>query len=141
MGDLFVVELALDLGAATPGEVVDGLSWHLGTGPRGHEVATATPVDRLDEACPLLADRGPAARTGGLLVGELIPAEQGWSLTVRQEVHAESLPDLDPLLEQLARHSRTGGVIGQIRFYEDHVPELLISEAGTLVRMGLEPSG
>ncbi|MFF4163371.1 hypothetical protein [Streptomyces sp. NPDC001741] len=141
MGDLFVVDLALDLGAATPGEFVDGLRWHLGTDAGGHEDAKGAPAGRPADACPLLADRGPAARTGGLLVGELSRGEKGWSLTVRQEVHAESLPDLEPLLEQLARHSRTEGVIGQIRFYEDHVPELLISEAGALVRMGLEPSG
>lgn len=57
----------------------------------------------------------------------------------RQEVHAECLSDLDPLLEQLARYSSTEGVIGQIRFCENHVPELLISESGRLVRMALKP--
>ncbi|MFJ4837567.1 hypothetical protein [Streptomyces sp. NPDC088746] len=128
MGDMYAVELSLNLRATVPSAVVDELEWHLGTELTG-------PGDVF----PLLAERGPAWRIGGLLVGELHRTDSGWALTARQEVHAECLPDLEPLLEQLARHSSTEGVIGQIRFYEDHVPELLISEAGTLVRMSLKP--
>lgn len=73
-------------------------------------------------------------------MGEIARTGDGWSLTARQEIHAQLLPDLDPLLERLALHSGTEGVIGQIRFYEDHVPDLLINEGGTLVRMALRPA-
>ncbi|MFJ8859667.1 hypothetical protein ACIRD8_14660 [Streptomyces sp. NPDC102451] len=146
MGDMYAVELSLNLRATVPSAVVDELVWHLGTpagtGAGRAEGAADTPAGELtgpDDAFPLLAERGPAARIGGLLVGELHRTDGGWALTARQEVHAECLPDLGPLLEQLARHSGTEGVIGQIRFYEDHVPELLISESGTLVRMSLKP--
>ncbi|MFI2782990.1 hypothetical protein [Streptomyces sp. ALB3] len=146
MGDLYAVDLALHLRATVPGTVVDELRRHLGiaadTGTGWTDGAAETPEDEPagpQDAFPLLAGRGPAARIGGVLVGELCRADGGWALTVRQEVHAECLPELDPLLERLARHSGTEGVIGQIRFYEDHVPDLLISESGTLVRMSLRP--
>lgn len=146
MGDIYAVDLALNLRATVPDALVDELRWHLGTAPGaggGPSGATAggpaEEVALVDDVFPLLAERGPAARIGGLLTGELHRTGAAWILTTRQEVHAESLPDLDPLLEQLARHSGTEGVIGQIRFYEDHVPELLISESGTLVRMSLRP--
>ncbi|MFJ8920205.1 hypothetical protein ACIREK_12120 [Streptomyces sp. NPDC102415] len=141
MGDMYAVDLALNLRATVPSAVVDELRWHLGTAAGQAEGAPGAPADELtdpDGAFPLLAERGPAWRIGGLLVGELHRTACGWALTARQEVHAECLSDLDPILEQLARHSSTEGVIGQIRFYEDHVPELLISESGTLVRMALK---
>ncbi|MEU9057372.1 hypothetical protein AB0D13_00385 [Streptomyces sp. NPDC048430] len=148
MGDMYAVELSLDLRATVPSAVVDELEWHLGTATgtgAGRAEGTAdAPAEELtgpDDVFPLLAERGPAARIGGLLVGELHRTDCGWALTARQEVHAECLSDLGPVLEQLARHSSTEGVIGQIRFYEDHVPELLINESGTLVRMSLKADG
>ncbi|MFB8024211.1 MULTISPECIES: hypothetical protein [unclassified Streptomyces] len=137
MGDLYAVDLALNLCATVPSALVDELRWHLGSAPGGHADELTGP----DDVFPLLAERGPAARIGGLLTGELHRTGTGWALTARQEVHAESLPGLDPLLEQLARHSATEGVIGQIRFHEEHVPELLISESGCLVRLSLRPDG
>ncbi|MFC9943141.1 hypothetical protein [Streptomyces pratensis] len=148
MGDMYAVDLALNLGATVPSAVVAELGRHLGaavaTGAGESQEAADGPAEEPaapEDLFPLLAERGPAARIGGLLVAELHRTDSGWALTVRQEVHAECLPDLDPLLEQLARHSSTEGVIGQIRFYEDHVPELLISESGRLVRMSLKPDG
>lgn len=146
MGDMYAVELSLNLRATAPSTVVDELKWHLGTaactgaGPAEATVdASPAELTGRDEAFPLLAERGPASRIGGLLVGELHRTDSGWALTARQEVHAECLPDLAPLLEQLAQNSSTEGVIGQIRFYEDHMPELLICDAGALVRMSLTP--
>ncbi|MER5895466.1 hypothetical protein [Streptomyces sp. NPDC001876] len=133
MGDMYAVDLALDLRASVPGAVMDELRRHLGTHPDARE-------GEPDDWVPLLAERGPAMRIGGLLVGEVARTGDGWALTARQEVHAELLPDLDALLERLARHCGTEGVIGQIRFYEDHVPELLINESGTLVRTALTPA-
>lgn len=130
---MYAVDLALDLRASVPGAVMDELRRHLGILPDGQD-------DEPDGPVPLLAERGPAMRVGGLLVGEVARTGDGWALTARQEVHAELLPDLDALLERLARHCGTEGVIGQIRFYEDHVPELLINEAGTLRRVALTPA-
>ncbi|MGW0779916.1 hypothetical protein [Streptomyces sp. NPDC002913] len=138
MGDMYAVDLALNLRATVPGALVGELRWHLGSAPEaGGGPSGAPAVVAAEDVFPLLAERGPAARIGGLLTGELHRTGAGWALTARQEVHAECLPDLGPLLEQLARHSGTEGVIGQIRFYEDHVPELLISESGRLVRLSL----
>ncbi|GEC07205.1 hypothetical protein SSP24_48600 [Streptomyces spinoverrucosus] len=130
MADMFAVDLALDLSPALPGAVLDTLRWHLGLG--GTE-----PVDASPDPFPLLADRGPAAKIGGVLTGELHQAAEHWSLTARQEIHAELLSDLEPLLEMLAAHARWDGVIGQVRFYEEDVPELLVGREGRLVRVGL----
>jgi hypothetical protein len=55
------------------------------------------------------------------------------------EVHAELLPELESLAERLAFNARTEGVIGQVRYYEDEVPDLLINRSGTLARMTLRP--
>lgn len=138
---MYAVDLALDLRASVPGTVMDDLRRHLGTHPDGQDCEPDDePYDEPDGPVPLLAERGPAMRIGGLLVGEIARTGDGWALTARQEVHAELLPDLDALLERLARHCRTEGVIGQIRFYEDHVPELLINDSGTLVRTALTPA-
>lgn len=99
------------------------------------------PVGETGDVFPLLAARGPAARIGGVLVGEFARTDSGWSLTARQEVHAEFLPELDSLAERLAWNSSTEGVIGHIRFYEDDVPDLLINRSGRLVKTSLAPAG
>ncbi|MEV7995096.1 hypothetical protein AB0O67_25275 [Streptomyces sp. NPDC086077] len=130
MADMFAVELALDLSPTVPGAVLHTLRWHLGLGE-------TEPVDATPDLFPLLADRGPATKIGGVLTGELLNGSDHWSLTARQEIHAELLPDLDPLLEMLAAHARWDGVIGQVRFYEEDVPELLVSRTGRMVRVGL----
>ncbi|MBT2458907.1 hypothetical protein [Streptomyces sp. ISL-86] len=149
MGDMYAVDLALDLRPSVLGAVLDDLRWHLGLtgggaggdGDGDFEDEADGPEGAMGDAYPLLAERGPAWRIGGVLVGELSPTAGGWSLTVRQEVHAELLPELETLVERLARHSPTEGVIGQIRFYEEYVPELLLNRAGTLVRMALASCG
>lgn len=64
---------------------------------------------------PLLVERGPAVRIGGVLTGELVQGDEHWSLTARQEIHAELLPELDRLAEVLAFNAKTEGVIGQVR--------------------------
>ncbi|MFF2331841.1 MULTISPECIES: hypothetical protein [unclassified Streptomyces] len=131
MSDVYAVDLALDIRASVPGSVLAELRWHLGI--EGGEAAP-------DGMYPLLAARGPAVRIGGLLVGELARTDDGWSLTARQEVHEEVIAELDSLAERLVRHSGTEGVVGQIRFYEEYVPELLINRAGELVKMSLVPT-
>ncbi|GAA3297010.1 hypothetical protein GCM10020295_28380 [Streptomyces cinereospinus] len=85
----------------------------------------------------LLAGRGPAVRIGGVLTAELLQGHGQWSLTARQEIHAEFLPELDALVEMLAFNAKTEGVIGQVRFHEDDIPELFVNRAGTLVRVHL----
>ncbi|GAB2946204.1 hypothetical protein GCM10027075_53540 [Streptomyces heilongjiangensis] len=113
-----------------PDAVLSELRRHL-----GHEGGDGL-ADESDDH-PVWAARGPARRIGGVLVGELIRTDQGWALTVRQEVHAESMAQIDALIEVLAFHSATEGVIGQIRFYEDEIPDLLLSRSGELVRVSL----
>ncbi|MFD7631423.1 hypothetical protein ACFV7Q_36360 [Streptomyces sp. NPDC059851] len=132
MADLYVLDLALDLRESVPGTVLADLRWHLGEEVREED-------DEFGPH-PLLAQRGPAYRIGGVLVGELARTETGWSLTVRQEIHAELMPDVDALAQLLAAHSDTVGLIGQLRWYEDEVPELLINDSGTLTRLPLTPT-
>jgi hypothetical protein len=135
MADLFAVDLALDLSPTTPASVIEQLRRHLDAGS----------AEEPDDDCevwapgftPLLAERGPAWRIGGVLTGELVRGEDRWSLTARQEIHAELRPELDELAEMLAHHARTPGVIGQVRWYEDHFPELLVSQDGKLVKIPL----
>jgi hypothetical protein len=132
---VFAVDLALDLSPTVPSAVLADLRRHLGVVDRGEEMA-----DDMYDLVPLLAARGPAVRIGGVLTGELVQGTDRWSLTTRQEVHAELLPELDSLAERLAFNARTDGVIGQIRFYEDDVPDLLVNRSGTLLKMTLRPS-
>ncbi|NXY93861.1 hypothetical protein HYE82_05520 [Streptomyces sp. BR123] len=131
MADLYALDLALDLRESVPDPVLAVLRRHLGEGE-------PTSDDGFD-MYPLLAERGPAYRIGGVCVAELARTETGWSLTARQEVHAELMPDVDALVELLAAHSDTVGVIGQLRWYEDYVLELLINESGTVTRLSLTP--
>jgi hypothetical protein len=137
---MFAVDLALDLSPAVPEAVLAHLRRHL------EDDSTDDAMDEADrpDFVPLPAGRGPATRIGGLLTGELLQGPDHWSLTARQEIHAELLPDLTALAEVLAFHARAEGVIGQVRFYEDDVPELLVNTSGTLVSMPLraaEPNG
>ncbi|MFY4723435.1 hypothetical protein [Streptomyces sp. LaBMicrA B280] len=134
MSDVFAMDLALDLSSSVPNALLDDLRWHLGLRDDENDA-----VDEMAVPEPLLAARGPAARIGGLLTGELVRAGSRWSLTARQEVHAELLPELESLIECLAFHATTDGVIGQIRFYEDDIPEMLLNRSGELVRMNLRP--
>ncbi|MFD9604064.1 hypothetical protein [Streptomyces sp. NPDC059970] len=140
MSDVYAVDLALDLPASVPSAVLADLRWHLGIEDAADDPADDM-TDETGDMFPLLAARGPAARIGGVLVGELARTADGWSLTARQEVHAESLPELDSLAVRLARNSGTEGVIGQIRFHEEDVPDLLVSRAGELVKMAPAPTG
>lgn len=129
MSDVFAVDLALDFSPALPAAVLDDLRWHLGL------LAGDAADDEVTDLERLLAARGPAARIGGVLTGELVLAGDHWSLTARQEVHAELLPELESLAERLAFHATTEGVIGQVRFYEDEAPEMLVNRSGELVRV------
>lgn len=133
MSDVYAVDFCLDLRATVPIPVLTDLQWHLGVRADGAEYGESGATGSY----PLLAGRGPAVRIGGVLVGELIRTPDGWSLTARQEVHAESLPDLDSLAERLAWHSRTEGAIGHLRFYEDDIPVLLVNRSGLLVKVPL----
>lgn len=110
MSDVFAVDLTLDLAPSVPGAVLDDLRWHLGVtdGPNSTDGAGGSDdLEGLDSSdgempdmVPLLCARGPTARIGGVLTGELIHTAAGhWSLTTRQQIHAELLPDLDSLVE------------------------------------------
>ncbi|MEU0454709.1 hypothetical protein ABZ322_17155 [Streptomyces sp. NPDC006129] len=133
MSDVFAVDLALDLSPNLPDAVLAHLRRHLEADSADDD------SDEVDwpDFVPLLADRGPAAHTGGLLTGDLHRGPHHWSLTARQEIHAELLPELVALAEMLAFNARTDGVIGQVRFYEDEIPELLVNRSGTLVKVPL----
>jgi hypothetical protein len=137
MSDMFAVDLALDLSHTVPSAVLDTLRWHLGFNATNPGADAAEKDVEMPDAVPLLSDRGPAARIGGVLTGELLDGAGHWSLTARQEIHAELLPELDSLVAMLAYNAKTEGVIGQVRFYEEDVPELLINRSGALVRMQL----
>ncbi|MFE9723667.1 hypothetical protein ACFYQ5_08740 [Streptomyces sp. NPDC005794] len=138
MSDVYAVDLALNLQASVSSAVLADLRWHLGI-----EAGENDERGRADtgDMTPLLAARGPAARIGGVLVGVCTRTDGGWSLTARQEVHAEFLAELDSLVERLAWNSSTEGVIGQIRFHEEDVPDLLVSRSGELVRVRLAHEG
>ncbi|MFF0289244.1 hypothetical protein [Streptomyces sp. NPDC005262] len=140
MSDVYAVDFALDLQSSVPSSVLADLRWHLGIEAAG-ESRAEDPVGELGDVFPLLAARGPARRIGGVLVGELTRTAGGWSLTARQEVHAELVPELDLLAERLAWNSSTEGVIGQIRFYEEEIPDLFINRSGALVKASLALAG
>ncbi|MEV7521922.1 hypothetical protein [Streptomyces sp. NPDC091371] len=121
MADLYALDLAFDLVEATPDAVLTELRRRLAPGG-------------------LLGSRGPAARIGGMLVGEFAPAARpGWALTVRQEIHEEQLPALEDLLLLLAPHIRPPGPVGRIRFHGHESPDLLVLREGRVVQVALDP--
>ncbi|WP_037682001.1 hypothetical protein [Streptomyces albus] len=129
MSDVYELQLHLNLTASTPADTLSRLRRHLGAEPWPDEVA--------DDG-PLLASRGPAARIGGVLVGELAESPHGWSLTARQEIHPDQFQDLHFLLKRLAAHTGVPGSIGQLRFLEDHVPDLIVpTDDGEVARLPL----
>ncbi|TXS54944.1 hypothetical protein [Streptomyces sp. t39] len=141
MGDLFAVDVSLDLPREVPATVLTALRHHLAPAPEDDEDAAVHAGDDEDAAgCagdpgPFFGGRGPAYRIGGVVGGELLPAPRGWALTVRQEIHAELLDEVVAFVGDLVAHTTTPGVVGQVRFYEDEIPELLVNRAGTLLRI------
>lgn len=135
MADTFEVQLALDLPHTLPPPDVALLRWHLGDESEGRPDGART------YEYPLCAERGPARHIGGLQVADLRPTADGWSLTTRQELHPDCLTDLRALLTWLAPRTTTTGPIGHLRFYEDHVPTLLIADAGTVTCLFLKAEG
>ncbi|MFE9571053.1 hypothetical protein ACFYMW_21445 [Streptomyces sp. NPDC006692] len=133
MSNIYALDLALDLSAATPEEVLALVRWHLGQGLE-QAVDGAFSDGSESDAFPLWSGRGPAHRIGGVLLGELARGASGWSLTVRQEIHAEELPDLRGLLGRLTRHGASDGLIGQIRFHETDLPDVLFNRSGNLTQ-------
>ncbi|MFD7013529.1 hypothetical protein [Streptomyces sp. NPDC059928] len=136
MSDIYAFDLALDLCETIPQDVLDLAQWHLGQDSEqapGEDLSDDSDLD----ACPLWSGRGTAHRIGGALLGGLVQGARGWGLTVRQEIHAEDLPELKELVEQLARHSVSDGLIGQIRFHESELPDVLFNRSGALVQFSL----
>ncbi|KFG10500.1 MULTISPECIES: hypothetical protein [Streptomyces] len=131
MADIYAVDVSMNLAATLPDAVLSELRRHL-----GHEGTDDGVADDCDDH-PVWAARGPARRIGGVLIGELVRTDRGWALAVRQEVHAETMPQVDSLIEVLASHSTTEGAIGQIRFYEDEIPDLLLNRSGELMKVSL----
>ncbi|WP_150494482.1 hypothetical protein [Streptomyces kanamyceticus] len=134
MSDIYAFDLALDLPESTPQDVLTTVRWHLGQeqSPDG----TSSDDDELD-TFPLWAARGASHRIGGALWGSLVQGSRGWSLSVRQEIHAEDLPDLKSLVERLVHHVTQEGLIGQVRFHENEMPDLLCKRNGALVQFAL----
>ncbi|MFA3843776.1 hypothetical protein [Streptomyces aureus] len=128
MGDFYELQLALDL----PDSAELGLlRWHLGE-------TQETKEPDSDEEYPLLTGTGPAQRIGGALVGMLQRGPRGCSLLARQEVHPDDFARLRHLLKWIAARTTTVGAIGYVRFYEDHIPDVLVVESGTVRQVPLE---
>ncbi|MFE7900391.1 hypothetical protein ACFU3E_23295 [Streptomyces sp. NPDC057424] len=125
MADIYELQLALNLPGAIPPEDLALLRWHLalegGRQGDGYEY-------------PLWQARGAALRIGGALVGELHLHGAEWALTVRQEAHPGEFDDLRRIVLWLGARTTTVGTVGYFRFYEAHLPDALIAEAGTVRR-------
>ncbi|MET9606303.1 hypothetical protein ABZZ17_14695 [Streptomyces sp. NPDC006512] len=140
MADLYALELALDLDAATPQWVLDLVARHLTPEPDGDAYADAS--DDWDEgpegayAVNVLQGRGPAYRVGGTCHADLTRTPDGWRLTARQEIHAEIRPDVEYFLAALAPHvPGPAGPVGSLRFYEDPDPEPIVLDAAGAIRL------
>lgn len=121
MADTYELQLTLDLPDSLSQPELALLRWHL-----------AQEGGRQDGQFeyPLWDGRGPAHRIGGLQVAELQPVDGGWALTVRQEAHPDQFTDLRSILQWLGARTTTVGPIGHLRFYESHVPDMLIAQSG-----------
>ncbi|MEU5361902.1 hypothetical protein ABZ354_00070 [Streptomyces sp. NPDC005925] len=134
MADVFELQLALDLPDTLPPREVALLRWHL-----GHEDGEQDGTYVYEY--PLWGERGPARRVGGLQLAELRPSDRGYALTVRQEIHPDSFTDLRAILQWLGPRTTTVGPIGHLRFYEEHVPSVLVAESGTVSCVSLRATG
>ncbi|MET8448026.1 hypothetical protein [Streptomyces sp. NPDC005209] len=132
MSDLHELQLSLDLPDSLPNADIALLRWHLG---ENNEDSPGP------DAYPLLSDRGPAARIGGTLVGDIQRGERGWALTARQEVHPDEFDELRQLVEWLAARTSTFGTIGYLRNLEQNIPDVLVADpaAATAHRLTLQP--
>ncbi|MBZ4321375.1 hypothetical protein [Streptomyces huiliensis] len=123
MSDMYELRLDWHLDAGLPAALLAALRGHLEPDPEGER-----------DPGPLFAGAGPAWRVGGVLSAVLSPLPDGWGLVVRQEIHAEQTDELRGLLDRLAPHTATPGVIGSLRFYEyeDEDGEVLEVRDGVL---------
>ncbi|MDK9497777.1 hypothetical protein QEZ40_002721 [Streptomyces katrae] len=137
MADLYALELALTLSASTPEPVLALIREHMA--PYAEDGVAEDGDDGDDFAPPpfkVLAERGPAYRVGGECTADLTRTPAGWTLTARQEIHAESLPDAEQLLNALTPHLTTPGApLGTLRFYEDPDPQPITPDASGAVRL------
>jgi hypothetical protein len=121
MADTYELQLTLDLPDSLSQRELALVRWHLGE-EDGRQDGTYE--------CPLWDGRGWARRIGGLHVAELRPIDGGWALAVRQEAHPDDFTDLRMILQWLGARTTTVGPIGYLRFYESHVPDMLIVQSG-----------
>ncbi|RST07381.1 hypothetical protein EF910_06795 [Streptomyces sp. WAC07149] len=142
MADLYAIELALTLSASTPEPVLALIREHMAPYAEDGvaEDGVAEDGDEGDDFAPppfkVLAARGPAYRVGGECTAALTRTPPGWTLTARQEIHAESLPDAEQLLNALTPHLTTPEApLGTLRFYEDPDPEPITADASGAVRL------
>ncbi|OLF17086.1 hypothetical protein [Actinophytocola xanthii] len=134
MSDVHDFLLVLDLRPEVSEEKINELRWHLGLGPQPENLTIVTDFDEVmvDEAGepiveshprPLLGEQGPAWRTGGALVSQLVArADGGWAVTSRQELHPDDFDRVSALVDWLAAHARDAGnpqFIGYLRPLED----------------------
>jgi hypothetical protein len=139
MADVYETLLALNHSDDLPADDLSELRWHLGLETREF-VDRDADVDDEDYwpavgEEPLLTQREPAWKIGGMRLSGLVHSEQGWSLTARQECTSEDLPVLQGLLDRLAPSVTSFGPIGQLRFYEELTPNLLIIQGGKVARL------
>ncbi|EFL16725.1 hypothetical protein [Streptomyces sp. C] len=137
MADLYALELALTLAASTPEPVLALIRDHME--PYAEDADSDSDSDG-DEYVPppfkVLAERGPAYRVGGECTAALTRTPTGWTLTARQEIHTENLPDAEQFLDALTPHLTTPEApLGTLRFYEDPAPKPITPNASGAVRL------
>jgi hypothetical protein len=138
VSDTYELLLTMDIRPDLPEDEFAELKWHVGQGSRPERLPLGTddylatyPLgDPNDPDCeweiaepePAFAQRGAASIAGGALVADLVRREQpdGWSLTVRQELHPDVFYPLRTLLDWLGRNTANGrnAFIGYLRHHE-----------------------
>jgi len=157
VADTYEVLLAVDIHGDLGDEELAELRWHLGQGPLPKRLPMGTdqylptfPLgDPEDPDCawetaepePLFAQHGPAHHISGALVAVLTEREapEGWSLTVRQELHPDEFYALRAFLYWLGPHSThapgsSEHHIGHLRFHESTAVIPLVLSNGTIAQ-------
>ncbi|MGC9495676.1 hypothetical protein [Streptomyces sp. WG7] len=129
MADIHELQLTLDLPAPLPPHDVDLCAGTWGRQTAGRKKSAGGTTDTSTPSGTPVGRRGGS---GACWSESCARTTGGWALTVRQEAHPGEFDDLRRTVRWLGERTTSRGAIGHLRFYESHVPDVLIAQEGSV---------